>query len=137
MSIVNALNTTIYSKLTGGTALTALLAGTTSIYYQQAPDNATMPYVVFSHQAGGPENINPSDIRQQLVYVRSYATNQALAGSIDAQCSTLLHKQNWNVSGYTNFWAAREEDLFPPPQQLPNNEFVYSAGGLYRVRFTA
>jgi len=39
--------------LQSGTALTALLPGTTSIYDMQAADNGTLPYIVFSHMGGG------------------------------------------------------------------------------------
>ena len=46
MSAYNALNTGIYSTLSGGTALTTALGGT-AIYYQQAPDEAALPYVVW------------------------------------------------------------------------------------------
>ncbi len=56
---MNALETALYNTLSGGTALTALLAGGTaapSIYNQQAPDEAAFPYVVFALQGGGDEN---------------------------------------------------------------------------------
>jgi hypothetical protein len=136
MSVVNVLNAALYSTLTGGTALTALLASGSAVYYQQAPDNATLPFVVFSHQAGGPDNITAHNMRNQLVYVRGYASTPATAGSIDAQISNLIHKHALSVSGYTNFWTVRETDVYPPPEQLPNNERVYSAGAVYRVRLT-
>jgi len=137
MSVVNALNTALYGKLTAATALTNLLAGTTSIYYQQAPAEATFDYVVFSHQAGGPANIYPGDLRNQLVFVRGYSTTgPAAAGSIDAQISTLLHKGSVNVSGYDNFWLVREEE-FNIVENAPNGTKVWMAGAFYRVRLDA
>jgi hypothetical protein len=137
MSVVNALNTAIYNKLNAGTALTSLLAGTTSIYYQQAPDGVAFDYVVFSHQAGGPTNDYAGDSRDQIVFVRGYSTTgPAAAGSIDAQISTLLHRGTVSVSGYVNFWTAREEEV-QLIENAPNGEKVWMAGAVYRIRLDA
>ena len=137
MSVLNAINTALYSKLNAATALTNLLAGTTSIYYEQAPEGATLPYVVFSHQAGGPTNDYAGDSRDQLVYVRGYTTaGPAAAGSIDAQVSTLLHRGSVNVSGYVNYWTAREEEI-AFVENAPDGERVWNAGAVYRIRLDA
>lgn len=133
MSIQNALNAAVYTKLTAATALTSLLAGTTSVYYLQAPDGAALPYVVFNQQGGGPENINPSDMRRATYWVRGYADTPALAGSIDAQLSTAIHGGSLAVSGYTNFWTRRIQDI-SIVENLPNGESVYTGGGMYDIR---
>lgn len=132
---MNAIAAALYSTLTSGTALTALLAGTTAVYNGQAPDDAALPYVVFSKQGGGPENIDPSDRRNLIYFVRGYALTAKAAGDIDTQVDTLLHKKNLSVSGKTVIWTARETDLEMvenPPDDVP----VYMAGGLYRIRLT-
>ncbi|MFA5376891.1 MAG: DUF3168 domain-containing protein [Dehalococcoidia bacterium] len=134
MSVFNALNTGIYSALSGGTALTGALGGT-AIYYQQAPDGAALPYVVWNYQGGGDENITQSRMKNLLVYVRGYAASPAQAGTIDAYCDTLLHGKAITVTGWENFWTAREEDISiveNPPDGAP----VFSAGGIYRIRLT-
>lgn len=135
MSVFNALNAAIYSRLSGGTALINLLGGT-AIYYDLAPEKASLPFVVFSHQGGGPENTNPSDMRSQLVFVRAYSRISTQAGSIDAACSTLLHGKALSVSGYTNYWTVRETDitLYESP---PDGNHVYCCGALYRVNLDA
>jgi len=133
MSVTNILNAAIYTKLTGGTALTALLSGTASIYYLQAPDHGTLPYVVWSHMAGGPTNDYPHDSREAIVFVRGYATAPALAGTIDAQISTLLHRGALSVSGYTNWWMARETET-ALVENAPDGTKVWMAGAQYRVR---
>jgi len=131
---MNEINTAIYSKLSAGTALTALLAGTTSIYHLQAPDNATLPYVVFSHAAGGDENQTPIRRKNNLVFVRGYSNVSALAaGSIDAQVDALLHAGTLTVTGWNNFWLCREQDL-ENIDNLPSGEKVWMAGGYYRLR---
>lgn len=133
MSVLNVLNASIYSTLTGGTALTALLSSGTAVYSQQAPAGAVLPYVVFSLQAGGPVNMTKSDMRDEIMFVRGYATGQAVAGSMDAQISALLHKKSLTVTGFTNFWTARETDL-QLVEQTPAGEQVFMAGALYRIR---
>lgn len=135
MSTYNALNTALYTTLQGGTALTALLAGTTSIYNQQAPEGATLPYVVYNQQAGGPDNITNGDLRSVVYYVRGYASSPTTAGSIDAQISTLLHKQTLSVSGWTNIWTAREDEFSLVEVPLDSNP-IYSVGAFYRIRLT-
>jgi hypothetical protein len=44
----NALNATLYTALSSRAALGTLLAGTAAVYFEQAPDDATLPYVVYS-----------------------------------------------------------------------------------------
>lgn len=137
MSTWNNIAAGIYSTLKGGTALTSLLSGTAAIYNTMAPDTASRPYVIFSLQVGGPNNINPSDMRDALVFVRAYsATSMAQAGSIDTQISTLLHGKTLSVSGYTNWWTAREQD-FAIAEVTPDGAFGYMAGAFYRVRIDA
>ena len=132
--MINELAGTMYSRLSGGTALTSLLASTASIYHGRVPDGAAFPYVVFNLQGGGDENITPSRMKNIVLYVRGYSkTSQAGAGSIDAQIDALLHGQTLSVSGWVNFWTARESDLsgFEP---MPNGETIWNAGGMYRIR---
>lgn len=131
MSTKNVVNAALFSKLSGGTALITLLGGT-SIYSQQAPDGKAPPYVVFSQQAGGPMNINPSDLRGLLYFVRGFASTGMAAGSIDAACSTLLHKQALTVSGYTHVWTQREEE-FETIEVTPSGDKIFMAGAFYRI----
>ena len=135
MSAFNALNTTIYSALSGGTALTALLHGPTSVYYMQAPDAASLDYVVWNWQAG-PTDDNETAKRANtgLVFVRAYSgTSAARAGSIDAQIDALLHGAELTVSGWNNFWTAREESMSLVEVDEAGKQ-IYMAGATYRVR---
>ena len=132
MSTDNLLAAAIYSKLSAGTALVTALGGT-AIYRSVAPDTATYPRVVFNHMAGGPDNINPSDLRTAIYSVICWSTNEAQAGTIDALVSALLHKQTLSVTGYTAFWCARETEIntveFPPTA-----EPIHGIGAQYRIR---
>lgn len=132
---MNALNTAIYSRLAGTSAITSLLAeGTASIFHLQAKNNAPLPYIVFSHQGGGDDNETANRTKNIVSYVRAYSGVSALqAGSIDAQIDEALHLVPLTVSGWTDFWLAREEDL-ETVETEPNGQKIYMQGGFYRVR---
>lgn len=127
---MNALDSSIYSRLNGGTALTTMLSGTTAIYKEQAPDNTTLPYVVFSNQGGGDMNETPSRMKNLLIYVRGYASSMSLAGSIDTAIDALLHNNVLTVSGWSDIWASRETDV-ERTDEAPGG-YVYSSGAVYR-----
>lgn len=130
--MINALASALYSRLQG-TALTSLLAGTTSIFHMQAPEGATLPYVVFNLQGGGDENLDANRTKNLIVFVRGYSESSAAqAGSIDAQIDTLLHLSPLTVSGWTNIWMGRETDVETVEVQ-ENNQLIWMQGGLYRV----
>lgn len=132
MSTTNLLATGIYTKLTGSTALITALGGT-AIYHIQGPDNSSYPRIVFYPMAGGPVNINPSDMRELIYSVICYAVTQSQAGSLDAIVSPLLHRQVITVTGYTNYWTARETEIVTV-ETPPNGAPVYGVGAQYRIR---
>jgi hypothetical protein len=136
MSVFNPLNAAIYSRLVGGTALMALLADSTSVYYQQAPDDATLDYVVFSLQGGGDENLTPHRTKNLLVFVRGYSrTSGAKAGQIDAAADALLHGIELTVTGWQNFWLHRGDDQALVETDQAGHK-THMAGGFYRIRLT-
>jgi hypothetical protein len=131
------LNTALYSKLSGATAITSLLASGTPVYALQAPEGATLPYVVYSVQGGGDVNDTANRLKNLLVFVRAYATTNARAGSIDAAIDTALHLVPFSsVTGWTNIWLAREQDL-ETVENPPTGTQVFMNGGLYRMYFDA
>lgn len=135
MSIINAINAALYSRLGGGTALTALLSGgSVSIYNLQAPDDATLDYVVYNLQAGGDENLTAHRTKDLTVFVRGYSSaGPAKAGTIDAQADALLHMRPLTISGWGNFWISRENDFANVEIDSANNK-TWMAGGYYRIR---
>lgn len=131
---MNAFDAAIYSRLQG-TAVTGLLSGTTAIYHLQAPENATLPYIVWNIQGGGPVNLDANRVENLVYYIRAYSGSSAVnAGSIDAQIDTALHMVPLTVSGWTNTWLAREQDLEDVTNE-PSGKQVWMAGALYRMRF--
>jgi hypothetical protein len=127
---VPELNTAIYSTLAG----TVTAAGS-AVFLDQAPDAQALPYVVFDYTADLTENITPSDMNNTLVFIRAYATTKAQAGTIDQQIKTLLHLQELSVSGYANFWTARES-AFSFTETDPAGRKTCMAGAEYRIRLT-
>ena len=129
---MKALNASIYSRLNGATALTSLLAGTTSVYYLQAPEGAALPYVVFNIQGGGDVNDTANRLKNLIIFIRGYATSTVRAGSIDSAIDTAIHLVPFtNMTGWTNIWLARETDL-ETVENPPSGSPIYMNGGLYR-----
>jgi hypothetical protein len=130
---MKVLNQAIFSRLSGATALTSLLAGTASIYALQAPESATLPFVCYNIQAGGDTNDTQNRLKNLVVFVRGYATTNATAGSIDAAIDTALHLVPFTgVTGWTNIWLAREQDL-ELVENPPTGGQIFMNGGLFRV----
>lgn len=136
MTVRDAVDDAVYTTLSGGTALIAALGGT-AIYNLQAPDDAALPYVVYSHVGGGPDNSIGSDIYDMSYYVRVFAKRNVQARTIEKLFDALLHRQSLSVSGYDNFWTVRETDAPSTVENLPNKEKVYSSGGYYLIRLDA
>lgn len=82
-------------------------------------------------------NDTPNRLKNLVVSVRAYATNNARAGSIDAQIDTALHLVPFsNVTGWTSIWMARETDI-ETVENPPTGSQVFMNGGLYRCFFDA
>jgi len=131
----------LYTTLTGGTALTALLAGTASVYNTVIPAGASYPCVVFNLAAGLDANDEPGHRRHQEEYQVKVVdqTSMAHAGSVAAQIDTLLHAvgpgtaSNLSVSGYRVLFQERVRPVRYVESSAEGQRF-YHAGGIYRVR---
>ena len=144
MSIQNALNTVIYSRLAGtaGTALSSLLSGGTaspSIYFEQAPDNAALPYVVWLFPSELDENLIQHRMKNIVMRLYTVAGAAAQGGTIDAAIDTLLHGATLTFAGtpatWTSIWLRRENGY----QLITTNEAgirYFTSGADYRVELT-
>jgi len=72
---------------------------------------------------------------RNIVYtVKAVSSTGALqAANIDAQVDTLLHDATLTVTGFSNFWCAREGDI-DYVETDPDAGNVWHAGGTYRIR---
>ena len=123
----------LYSKLIGDTALISELGGDTAIYYGVAPQETARPYVVFFNAGGGPENIYPSDLTSEVYVVKAVADNLGGALTVDNACKTALHKQTLTVTGYTNIWTRRENEL-SLTEVSDDGTVIRHEGAYYRIR---
>ncbi len=132
---MNVLETGIYSALSGNAALTTALGGS-YIYNQVAPQNQALPFVTFQHSGGGQENLNPSDLQNHVYLVKALSDNLSTAGDLDDKIRTALHGATLTVSGYTNFYTARETEI-RLAETTRAGKIVYHAGAYYRIRLDA
>lgn len=130
-SPLNALNAALNTRLTGGTALIAALGGT-AVYHAYAPEGQALPFVVWSHSGGGHENMTPNESVNLVVYIRAYAASAKEAGALDGMVATLMSSP-LTVTGWNNFWLAREESIVMPEKEA-SGETTWACGAYYRVR---
>lgn len=134
MSEINALFTALYSRLAANGTITAALGGS-AIFQGIAPDGQALPYLIFSLQSGAMDNICPSELINDVVYIRAFANAFPQAGSIDAMVAADLHDGSISVTGYQNFWLMRESGV-ALPERGEDGKIIWQAGGMYRVRLS-
>jgi hypothetical protein len=131
---MNAIDYALYYKLNGGTALTSLLAGTTAIYHSVAPRGALLPYIIYNQQGGGDANDSPRRDKNLVYTVRAVAdSSYRYAGLIDDAVDDLLHGATLTVTGWTNYWTMREQDI-EYTETTSDGQHIWHVGGMYRIR---
>lgn len=122
-------------------AITALLASppsgmAASIYNTRAPQAASYPCVVFQFAGGGDENLTKVRMRNVVFLVKAISTASLYtAGLIDAQLDAALHMQTLTITGWTNFWTAREGDFQLVESPDTGGRTFFHQGGRYRIRY--
>lgn len=134
MSVFNALGSALYSKLTGGTALTAMLNGTASVFNVAAPFEAAYDYVIFNLQTGSEPFESAHRIKDLTVQVRGFSTQLAKAGSIDAACDALLHNQALTITGWSSVFTPHRVLDVELIEYDEANRPIYTRGGLYDLK---
>lgn len=135
-----AIRRAIYGKLAGDTTLTNMLAKpptgyAKSIFYRQAPENATFPFVTFFKQSGMPMQSfhRPSmyDVLTYQVKAVDHNTSQDTAEGIRDRFITLLNDAVLSVSGQNLLLLRRETDLEYP--EIVDGELYVHVGCLFRL----
>ncbi len=127
---VELLETGLYNKLNVA-AVTDLATG--GIWDTNAPKDTSYPYVIFQHSAGGDENLTKSRMRSVVYIVKAVSNVKNTAADISEKIDDALHHQTLTVTGYTNFWTARQQD-FRIGELTDNGIMIYHVGGFYRIR---
>jgi hypothetical protein len=130
----------IYGKLAGDTTLNGLLATppagyAKSIYYQQAPDTATYPFLIFQKQAGNPIEAfgDPSALETDVWMVKAIdrSTSADTAEAIQARVAALLNDAALSISGATALYLRRQSDVEYP--EVDDGVRYVHAGSLFRL----
>lgn len=132
MNFKSVMDAAVFSKLTGSSNLMTALGGT-AVFKNQAPDNQSLPYVVWNWQSAIDENQTPSRMWNAILNIRCYAANASQAGSVDGIIDGLFTGTAFSVNGFTNFWTAREME-FDNTIIEPDKTRTEVVGGLYRIR---
>lgn len=131
---MNELDAAIYTRLQSAGSITSLLAGTTAIYHLQAPKGQDYAYIVFSSQSEITENRTQHVTDNDIIFIRAYSAESAAeAGSIDARIRTAVHLVPLTVTGWSNYWLAREQAL-ETVENDPSGRAIYMRGANYRIR---
>ncbi len=138
--MLNALSAAIWTRLTGGTALTALLGdGTAGVFEDHAGQAAALPYVIFHEQAGNWDQTMREPGGSATRFYSGLWSVRAVSGSaypkeaaaIDAQIDARLHDAALTVTGFGLLRVARESTLRYP--ETEGNQTFQHVGALYRV----
>jgi len=130
----SALDIALYTALTGGTALTALLAGTASVYYGLAPRGSAFDYVIFNQQAGGIIQTAAECETEDPAYLVKGISSTSIAAAVSI--ANEIHNimaSDLNVSGYTNLWQERAERV-KYTEVADDGQLFYHAGYVYQFR---
>ncbi len=133
----------LYGRLAGDTTLNGMLAAppsgySKSIFYQQAPEGAGFPFVIFSKQSGVPTETfgNPDalDTDTWLVKAVDQATTADDAEAITARVQVLLNDATLSISGSTLLYLRRQSDV--DYSEVDKGVQYVHAGSLYRLVVT-
>lgn len=129
-----ALEEVLYTKLSGGTALTGLLGGT-AIYNALGGEAIAYPLVIFTKSSGIEDNDTPHRAKT-LVYQITAISDKGKkeAEQIDNAIDTLMHGADLGtMSGWYDYWCARESDI-SYNEMTAGGKVLWHEGALYRVR---
>ncbi len=130
-----ALRQSLYSKITGGTAVTNLLASNTAVYpADDVPSGSLFDYVMYGLSAGGPSNDSPHDAENMVYTVQAVSNvSKRRAVAIDDALRALLHRASLTVTGWSHYYLARIAEIEYTEVNAEGMEF-YHVGAEYRIR---
>lgn len=112
--------------------ITAGVNGGTGIFDTHAPLGQAYPMVVFQYVAGGYENVDSLDSRNELWQVKAVTEQHSQAATLAEAIRAALHQQNLTVTGWRHLWTAQEDHVWLV--ETVSNRPLYHMGGLFRIR---
>jgi hypothetical protein len=136
-SVFNELDKALYSRLTGGTALMALVS---SVWQEVvAPDSAgnppAAPYVLFRMVTPGTDNDfvgGQVEVLDYDVIAVDNARYPDRGGSALAEIHALLHHRPLTVTGYSNTGIWRTATF-----RVQDDDGYWNVGATYRIRLSS
>jgi len=127
----NALKAALRTRLTAATALTALLSGTTAVYYGVAPTGTALPYVVVTIATDRDAHVTPTRELLYTVDIKAIDDDGPTAGTIAAQIDEAM-KTDVDVAswGTVDQWRERGIDY----EELDAGKRYYHQGGTWQIR---
>ena len=130
---MNELEAALKTILTEASTVTSLLASASSVFNALIPAGYGYPAIVFNYQGGGDINDTPTDAADIVYQIKGIsAVSMYQAGLISAALHAVLHNNTLTVSGWTNFWCARDS-IVRYIEIAPDGKNYYHSGGLYRI----
>lgn len=130
----------IDGKLASDTTLTGMLAiaapnYSQAIYYLEAPEEATFPFVIFSKSSGVPTEAmgKPSAFETDVWMVKcvDLSSSADRAEAVAARIAVLLNDAALSISGANLMYLRRQSDVDYP--ELANGISYRHCGSLYRL----
>lgn len=131
---MNAVEAALYSKLAGDASVSGLVQ--TRIYNTLAPEDAQMPFVVFSLASGVEENLTPRQSVRLVYFVRAVAEQLEQAGLVADAIRNALHHQPLGVPGWENYWLAQITHI-RYLETDPGGRKYWHAGGEFEVKIAS
>lgn len=137
-----AVRRALYGKMAGDTTLTALLATppagvTKSIYHEQAPEGARLPYVIFSKSTGTPSySLSALNMDNELWLIKGVdrGNDADTVDGIASRLHALLTDGTISISGKTQLYLRRDSDV-EYAEETDGVQYKH-AGALYRLIYT-
>lgn len=133
--MLNPINKALSNKLTASSALVSQLSGGSAVYFQQAPLDAALPYVVIILAGGGPENDSPLQSGDVMYYVKGVAETARVAGNIAESIRSALHEQSLSMDSPWTAYRCQLQEVLMFAENVERRQF-WHAGGSYRIRFS-
>ena len=137
----------VYGKMAGDTTLNNLLGTpasgfSKSIYYEQAPQGAGFPYIIFQKQAGTPRyamtaTAGTAAMDDEVWLIKGVDRNQDAdpVDNIASRLNALLTDGTITISGKTQLYLRRESDT--DYAEVSDGVRYLHAGSLYRLIYTS
>jgi len=132
---MKAVETSIYSVLSGDISLCALVGGTISprIYNTVAPPGASLPLVVIHKQGGGHTYDTPRENIEIIYVIKAIGGGLIECEDIDDRCRALLDKQDLSVgSGYADYATFRMGHL-NFAEEVSGGSVIFHIGAYYKI----